>query len=504
MVFIFAGYDARMDKSNASPDIALSDRVRSAVFWRSGSQIVSQIVTWTATLIVVRLLVPHDYGLFAMSQVVLVALNFLNGQSFASSLIRESDVSKDRIAQVFGLLILFNVVLATAQIIAAPYVAAYYRQPVIESMLHVQALIYAITPFIALPSVLLARELDFRAQAKADLTGAVAGAASALAGAWFGYGVWALVIAPIAMLATRAAGLALAARQMTWPRFDFTGMKGVMTFGSALVACQFFWVIQSQSDVAIAARHFDPHHVGLYSEALFLTLIVTAKFIPPLNEVAFPAYTALAKQGGDVGQAFLNAVRLTMLVAMPIYLGMSVVAEPLVETLFGEKWSEMATLVSSLSIAMPFFALHIICSPTTNALGKPGIYLRTSIAGAVIMPIGFLIGIRWGVWGLTHAWMIGTPLLLTFTLSQTLPELKLRWRDVFFAVLPPVSAALAMAGLVHFAGTELATVTSSARLAILVPLGALVYGGLLWAFSRDTLLDAKAFVTRKQLGGAKA
>ena len=72
----------------------LQNRVRSAVFWRSGSQILSQIVTWTATIIVVRLLDPHDYGLFAMSQSVLVALNFLNGHSFASSLIQQDTVDK--------------------------------------------------------------------------------------------------------------------------------------------------------------------------------------------------------------------------------------------------------------------------------------------------------------------------------------------------------------------------------------------------------------------------
>ena len=35
---------------------SLENRVRSAVFWRSGSQILSQMVMWAATLIVIRLL----------------------------------------------------------------------------------------------------------------------------------------------------------------------------------------------------------------------------------------------------------------------------------------------------------------------------------------------------------------------------------------------------------------------------------------------------------------
>ena len=138
-------------------------------------------------------------------------------------------------------------------------------------------------------------------------------------------------------------------------------------FGGALLLCQMFWIIQSQSDIFIAGRVFDPHDLGLYAESPFLTLIFTGKFIPPLNEVAFPAYANLAKEGGDIGQAFITSARLTMFVAMPLYLGLSIVAEPMVMSLFGEKWHDMAPLVSGLALAMPCFALQILCSPATNA-----------------------------------------------------------------------------------------------------------------------------------------
>jgi O-antigen/teichoic acid export membrane protein len=480
------------------PD-GFSHRVRSAVFWRSGSQIASQIVTWTATLIVVRILDPHDYGLFAMSQVVLVALNFLNGHSFASSLIQQDDVSRQRIAQVFGLLILFNIVLATAQFASAGLIADYFRQPIIRDMLHAQTLIYLITPFIALPTVLLARQLNFRSQAKADLGGAVAGAATALSAAVAGFGVWTLVIAPIVQQAVRAIGLAIAAGRIPAPSFDFTGLRAIVTFGSALVLCQFFWVVQSQSDILIAGRSFDPHHLGLYSEALFLTLIFTAKFIPPLNEVAFPAYTQLARQGGDVGRAFVAAVRMLMFVAMPTYLGLSVSAQPFVDTVMGPKWHEMVPLVAGLPLAMPFFALQIICSPTTNALGQPRIYVWSSLAGAIVMPAAFLIGSRWGAQGLVHAWQVAAPLLLLITLTLTLPVIRVSWIEVGRAVAPSAAGALAMALIVSFAERQITTLPPFAELAVLVLLGIAAYLALMWRFARPTIGALYRFASRKEL-----
>src|SRR3546814_2472220 len=98
---------------------AFGDRVRSAVIWRSGSHIVAQIITWSVTLIVIRLLDPADYGLFAMTQVVLSFLAFLNGWGFASALVQSDSVDPYRIRQAFGLLLLAGVLLAAIQFFGA-------------------------------------------------------------------------------------------------------------------------------------------------------------------------------------------------------------------------------------------------------------------------------------------------------------------------------------------------------------------------------------------------
>lgn len=76
-----------------------------------------------------------------------------------------------------------------------------------------------------------------------------------------------------------------------------------------------------------------------------------------------------------------------MLIAAPFYVGLSLVAGPLVTTFFGPKWLAMISIVAGLALAMPLMALQIVCSPATNALGRPGIYLFTNASGAVIMPV---------------------------------------------------------------------------------------------------------------------
>jgi O-antigen/teichoic acid export membrane protein len=349
-------------------------------------------------------------------------------------------------------------------------------------MLRVQSLLFLTTPFIALPSALLARRLDFKQQAWINLGSALSGAVTALSCAWMGFGVWTLVIAPIVMFTVRAIGLTLAARLLVWPSFDFRGSGDVVRFGTALLLSQLFWILQSQADIFIAGRVLNPHNLGLYSEALFLTLIFTGRFIPPLNEVAFPAYAHLAKTGQNVAPAFVTTARLIMLVAAPLYIGLSLTATPLVKTLFGPKWLEMIPVVSGLALAMPFMALQIMCSPATNALSRPRIYVHSSMAGAAIMPLAYLIGIHWGVSGLVHAWQIGAPLLLLATLRLTLPAIGATWSDLAKAMVPVATAAGAMAVVVALAAPLTGGLTPVAALCILVATGAGVYALILRLF----------------------
>jgi O-antigen/teichoic acid export membrane protein len=487
----------------AAPQPAsLSARVRSALAWRWGTQVLAQIITWASTIAVVRLLEPSDYGLYAMTQAVATALAFLNGQSFATSLIQADRIDERRVGQVFALLLLLNGALAIIQFLTAPFAADYFGEPLVEPMLKAQALIFLTIPFAALPQELLARRIEFRQQGLVNLASAVIGAGSALWMAWQGWGVWALVYSPILMFATRAIGLTFAARLLVKPVFDLRGAGDLVTFGGALTICQLLWIIQSQSDIVIAGRSFEPHALGLYSEALFLTLIITGRFLPPVNEVCFPTYAELHKSGRPLGPFFLKVQRTVALLVMPAYVGLALVAGPAVDTLFGPKWTEMGPIVAGLALAMPAFALQIVCSPATNGMSRPSAYLMTNSAGALLFPFLFLAGVPYGPDGLVAAWWLGAPALLAFTYAITLPRIGVRWRELAATLAAPAAATGVMAAAVWTARTALPPLPAPAELALLVAVGGAAYLAALALFAREALKETAAFVVRRELAPA--
>ena len=472
-------------------------QVRSAVIWRSGSQVVGQLVQWAATFLVLRILAPSDYGLYAMAAVVQTLLGLLNGFGLANALVQRKRVTQFELRQLFGMLLVVNGALAAAQFLAAPLVAQWYGEPQVTAILRVLAIGYLANPFLALGYAVLAREMDFRRQAKVNIFAAVAGALAALGGALAGLGVWTLVLAPLVVFAIRGLGMAIAARALLWPSFDFRGTRHMAGYGGTVTLSTMLYFAQTQSDVVIAGRAVDAHTLGLYTTALFLAQLFVNKVVPPLNEVAFTAYARMQDDRAGFANGFLTAVRAIMLVSIPFCLGLSVTADPLVHVVLGEKWLGVGPYLQLIALAIPFMTLQVLFAPATNALDRPGIAARSSAFGAVLMPLAFLTGIQWGVIGMAAAWLVAYPMMTLATARWSLPVIGVAWRDLGKALAPPVLAGIAMAAGVLAVDYQTNALAPLPRLALLVTVGAAIYLGGLAIFAPDRLRELVAFVRHR-------
>lgn len=480
------------------PEIPWGSRIMRAIAWRSGSQVVAQLIMWMGTFFVIRILDPRDYGLYAMTSSVLAFLTLLNGQEFAASLVQAPTVTRHQIRQTFGLLIAMNGAMAALQVAIAPLAAAYYGHPQVATMLRVQALLYLSTPLIAVPSALLSRELNYRTQATVNLGSALIGAGVSLGLALGGAGVWTLVAAPICAFWTRAIGLTIAARMLVLPSFDFRGAGSVIRFGGAMLLSSVFWLFQTQADVLIGGRLVSAHALGLYTEALFLTQIVTAKFVPPINDVTFSAYARMQHDRATTARAFEKSVRLIMMVALPFYAGLAVTAEPFVLVVLGDKWGEMVPIVRLLACVMPLVTLQILFPPAATALGQPRVQVLAAMLGAVLMPVAFWIGARAdGGIGMAWAWVVTSPLLVLFTAWLAIPVIGTSASALWRACRPSLIAALGMAAGVMLLDRAIGGLLPAPRLIALVVTGVALYGALTLALARDVLREGAALIGKR-------
>jgi hypothetical protein len=120
-----------------------------------------------------------------------------------------------------------------------------------------------------------------------------------------------------------------------------------------------------------------------------------------------------------------------------------------------------------------------------QGLGRADIVMKQVLLAALVMPIAFLVGVQWGMVGLSIAWVVAFPFVLWGTLIIFVPVIGLRVRDVVQAITRPVLAGLGMYGAVALARSMLdPQLPSIAQLTILVLTGAVAFGAFALTLNR--------------------
>jgi hypothetical protein len=125
------------------------------------------------------------------------------------------------------------------------------------------------------------------------------------------------------------------------------------------------------------------------------------------------------------------------------------------------------------------------------------VIVRNTATALAIMTLGFLVGSRWGVVGVSVAWVILFPLVMGFNFRRSLGVLSLRVRDLLTQLLRPLLASALMYGAV--AGLRFlveGALPPLVQLLLLVVSGAAVYAVATLAMNRDGLVELMRFARR--------
>jgi len=447
------------DEGAPGQEPSLKHKVLSSIAWVAGLTYAGQIIKWTVTIVVIRLLSPADYGLMAKAMVFMGFLLMISELGLASAIIQKKKITEDQLTHVFGLVISANLLLGFVFFLVSPLIADFYTDPRLVPILRVLSATFVFLPFYIVPQSMLLRSMNFRLKSTVEIIGALVGSTTTLILALLNHGVWSLILGSIATHMCWTIGYNLAFRKVMLPRFAIRGYTHFISFGGYVTGSRVLWYFYSMSDIFIGGKFLTNNLLGIYSVALQLALIPIEKLSPIFTQVAFPAYSMIQTQVKQVQSHFLKSVRMIGMLMFPLYGGLFIVAPHLVGLFLGTKWSEVIIPLRLLCLIMPFRAINNLFSPVLNGLGRPDVGFTNVGIAAVVMPVGFFIGVRWGILGICSAWLIGYAPVFLIMSSRALKVIGLPFKDFWSSIMIPLVCAILMIGSVfvldHFSGRYL-------------------------------------------------
>lgn len=423
----------------------LRNRLLSGVKWTVALRIATQAVSWIVTIIIVRFLTPQDYGLNAMLEVPIEFLALFCTLGVEMALIQKSDITKEDISAVFGVLLLLNGIFFLMIYLGAPYVAHYYNEPKLTLLLQTVSIVFLLSPFRTIPNALLDRELNFKLRAQVDMTATIISSVISLGLAISGFGVWALIFGFIASYLLRTLILAYYNPWLIWPTFNILKVKGLLYYGGLMTLSGAIFVIAIRSVNLIAGPILGAELLGLYAVALEFATLPMSKIMPIINQVMFPAYSRLQNQPVLIRQYLLKSMQISALIIFPMTIGIACVSYDLVYVIFGEKWIPMVLPLALLAAITPLRMMAQVCNPALNAIGKTQIVIFINLIMLAMLSLGAYFASTYGLMGIVLTWAITAPCITIITLIYVRKLIRIPITNLINSIKPAIVSSLVMA-----------------------------------------------------------
>ena len=458
--------------------------------WLGGQRVAARALDQLVTIILVRLLLPRDYGLLAMAWIVVGFLELFIEVSGGTAIIQRRDVDDEYLSTAFWTSLAVGVILFTIAIASAPVVGAFIAQPLASTILLVLSSRLIITSTWATHVALATRRMKYLALALTDAAAVVIAGLTGIGLALAGMGVWSLVGRALAGSATATVGYYLGTRWKPARRFSWTKFKDLWSFSTPLTLSGLFSYLVRNLDNLLVGRFLGPAALGYYALGYTASRIPLQDVATPLHQVMLSAFSRVQDDPTRLRRGFLVATQYVAIIALPVMTGLALVASPLVEVVFGDKWLPSVPVIRLLALAGTLQLVTKLWFSGILAAGRTDLQLRWTFLSVLLYLPAFAVGLRWGIVGVATGYLAATAILVPVQYRFVARVLGVTKRDVWSAVKTSLTGCAVMAGTVALTGRALdvAGVPRLLNLMLVIAVGAAVYSAVMILAERRIVL----------------
>ncbi len=396
-----------------------------------------------STLILARLLAPEDYGMIAMATVLLGAVEGITAFGFDAVLVQDQAAGPEKYDTAWTMGVIRGVVLALAFALAAPLLADFYNEPRLVPLIYLLALGTFIEGFESVGIVDFRKHLRFDRDFILQLIPRLVSFVATLILAFTLHNFWALAYGILIGRTSRVVtGFAMHAYR---PRFTLARWREIFHFSKWLMFNSALRFVDNSGDTLVLGRFVPPAILGFYTIAYEISNLALTELVAPIQRALLPGYSRIAGDYASLRTTYMTTFSITIMLALPIAVGIAVTASSSIPILLGEKWLASIPLVQILSISGALRLAVANSGAVYLAIGRPA-YTTMLYAGTALVSVPLLI------FGTRQAGPIGAALAMTaagavFASTNLLVLNKvigIRLRDLARLTLRRCAAAVAM------------------------------------------------------------
>jgi len=370
--------------------------VAKGFLWVAGTTALIRAARYGAFLVLGGLLAPEDFGRFAAIFVVVNGLALFQGFGLGHALICRQDRIDESCDTIFVLAAALGSAFLVLAWAGAPLVESFFATEGLVEPFRVCALLVLIRALQTVPARLFEKGLAFQKRFLPSVVGSVAYASAAIAVAFGGGGVWALVLGEV----SAAAGETISYWFLSpWrPRFRFSPdiAREDISFGWLVLGGTMAIFLFQAVDRITISKMLGTHALGLYAFVLTLGALPATFAARAFNTVLLPSYTSPGVDQEKRRELFLRSLSYVAALGALFIVGVVGLGGFFLQAAYGDKWSAAVSAFSVLAVLGVFRSFSALSEDLIVAAGRPLLFRRINLMRLLLAGGGVWFGARYG------------------------------------------------------------------------------------------------------------
>ena len=371
-----------------------SEKIIVSTIWKLLERTSSQIVALAVTIVLARILIPKEYGIIAILTVFVNLANVIVDGGLNTALIQKKETDNVDFSTIFIFSMFMAVIIYCGLFISAPYIANFYKEPLLTPVLRVLSVVIFFNSFNAIQRAYISKYLLFSKLFYSSLGSTILSGIVGIVMAYRGFGVWALV-------SQQLVGQ-LANVLIIW--FTVRRFNGLFDYGWKIFLANFIIAIYENIRSLIIGKVYQPSALAYFDRGKQFPNLVMSNVNTSLQTVLLPAFADVQDDRVRVKQMMKRSIELTNFFVFPFLVLLLTSAKPFVLLLLTDKWIGAVPFIQIFCVAYIMMPIQNSNMSAIKALGYSGITLKIEIIKkileAIILVLSFMINVYAVAWGL--------------------------------------------------------------------------------------------------------
>ena len=374
-----------------------STKIVSDMLWRFGERICAQLVSFIVSIVLARILLPSEYGIIARTTVFITICNVFVTSGFGMALIQKEKADELDFSTIFVFGISFSTLLYIILFFAAPLIAEFYGEPILIPVVRVMSLKLPMAAINSVQQAYVSRKMLFRKFFWATLIGTIISGIIGILMAFWGFGVWALVVQYLINTFIDTIILGISVHWFPGFRFSFDRLTMMVGFGWRILVSDLISTVYNELRSLIIGKKYTSDQLAYYNRGQQLPHLFVTNVGVAISSVLFPTMSREQTDKDHLKTIVNRSICIGTYIMFPIMTGLAVCAKPIILILLTDKWIFAVPFLQMACFSYAFEPWSSANLQAIKASGAAGDYLKLEIEKKSVALILLFASVPFGV-----------------------------------------------------------------------------------------------------------